>query len=163
MDHGPQRIRPHATSLTYETKAAADLPAAAFVLRMPLSKSGEFFLRDLNIRGLQEIDGVLVSAIGNTKDDAGNASVDQCLCAMDAGQVRDITGRAFGRDSMQSGLDDGIRLGMDGTNAMSIHHQVSNFIAVILSGRGAVKAGGQDALIHDQNTADKGAVTRTSL
>jgi hypothetical protein len=46
---------------------------------------------------------------------------------------------------------------------VSIHHQVSNLIAVILSGRGAVKAGGQDAFVHDQNTADEGAIAGASL
>ncbi len=99
-----------------------------------LSKCCKFLLLHFDICGFQETHGIFVRAIGNAVYDARNTGVDQCLCAMDAGQVGDITGRAFGRDSVQRGLDDGIRLGMDRADAMSIHEQVTDLIAVRLPG-----------------------------
>jgi deoxycytidylate deaminase len=36
----------------------------------------------------------------------------------------------FGGDAMQCGLNDGIRFGMDRAYAMSIHHEMTDFIAM---------------------------------
>ena len=60
---------------------------------------------------------------------------------------------------MQRCLDDGIRLGMNRANTVSIHHEMADLITVALSGRGAVEASGEDPLIEDEHTPDEGAVT----
>ena len=136
---------------------------AAFVLKKQLCKSGEFFLSDFDIRCTQEIDGVFVGTIGNAIYDPGNAGVDQCLRALEAGQVSDITGRTFCRDSMQRRLDNGIRLGMDGADAMPIHKQVPGLVTVGLSRRRAIESCGQDALIEHQHATDECPVTGAAL
>jgi hypothetical protein len=46
---------------------------------------------------------------------------------------------------MQSGLDDGIRLGVDRAHTVTLDHQVPHLFAVRQTRGGAVEAGGQDA------------------
>ncbi len=64
---------------------------------------------------------------------------------------------------MQGGLDDGVGLGMDRTDAMSIHDQMSNLIAVCLSGWGTVEARSEDTFVQYQDTTYEGAVTGAAL
>lgn len=49
---------------------------------------------------------------------------------------------------------------MDRADAVSIHHEVTDLVTVILSGGGAVESAGEDAFFQHQHTTDKGAVTR---
>ena len=93
----------------------------------------EFLLHHFNICGVEKIHRVFVCAIGGAVNDARDASIDQHLRAVDARQMGDITGGAFGGDSMQRSLDDGICFRVDRTDAVSIHHEVPDLVAVILS------------------------------
>lgn len=75
----------------------------------------------------------------------------------------DIAGCAFGGDAMQCSLDDGIRLGVNGTDAMPVHDEMTDFIAMLLPGRRAIKARRENAFFQHQHTADKGPVTGASF
>ena len=52
---------------------------------------------------------------------------------------------------------------MDRADAVSIHHKVTDLVAVRLPGGGAVEARGEDAFFEHKHTAYKGAVTGTAL
>ena len=60
---------------------------------------------------------------------------------------------------MQGRLNDGIRLGMDRADAVPVDHQVTDLVAVILPGRGAVEPARQDPFFEDKHTTYKGPVT----
>ena len=75
----------------------------------------------------------------------------------------DIAGCTFGGNTMQGSLDDGVGLSMDGTHTMSVHQQVADIVAVLLSARRTIKAGRQYSFIFHQNSADMGAVTGAAL
>ena len=64
---------------------------------------------------------------------------------------------------MQRGLNDGIRLGVDRAHAMTIHHEMTDLVAMRLPGGGAVEASGQDTFFQHKHTAHKGAVTRAAF
>lgn len=64
---------------------------------------------------------------------------------------------------MQCGLDDGVRLGVNGTNTMPIHDEMTDFIAMLLPGRRAVETRGENAFFQHEHTADKGAVAGASF
>src|SRR5512147_2927835 len=64
---------------------------------------------------------------------------------------------------MQSSLDDCIGLGMDGTDTVSIHKQVTHLIAVGLTSRGTVESGGEDAFFKHEHTTHESPVTSTSF
>lgn len=89
--------------------------------------------------------------------------VDERFCAIDAGQVGDVTGGAFCGNAVQSRLDDGIGLGVNGADAVSIHHEMPRLVAVSLTRRRPIEAGGEDALVPHEYTADEGAVAGASL
>lgn len=57
---------------------------------------GKFFLHDFYIGGLQKVKSIFIRTISDAVDDAGDAGVDQCLGAIDAWQMRDVTSGAFG-------------------------------------------------------------------
>ena len=59
---------------------------------------------------------------------------------MDARQVGHVTRRAFGGDPMQGRLNNGIRLCMDGPDAMSIDEQMADLITVSLPHRRTIEA-----------------------
>ena len=59
---------------------------------------------------------------------------------------------------MQRGLDNCIRLGVNGADAVTVHQQVSGFIAVRLPGRRAVKACRQDSFIEHKHAAYESSV-----
>jgi hypothetical protein len=122
-----------------------------------------FFLTNLDVGCLKEVDSIFIHAIGNAIDDAHDAGVDQGFCAVDAGEMSHVAGSAFGRNTMQGCLDDGIHFGVDGANTVPIYHQVTHFVTVGLPYRRAVKSGGQDALVAHQDTTDEGAVTGGTL
>ena len=46
---------------------------------------------------------------------------------------------------------------MDRADAMSIHHEVTDFIAVVLTGGRAVESAGEDSFFEHEHTADEGA------
>ena len=106
---------------------------------------------------------MFVGAIGDTVDNTTNSCVDQYLGTVDAWKMGHVTDCAFGGDPMQRRLDDGICLGMNGPDAMSIHHEVTNLVAVVLPGGGAVEAGGENPFFQDEHTTDKGTVTGASF
>lgn len=64
---------------------------------------------------------------------------------------------------MQCGLDDGICLGVNGTNTMSVHDEMTDFIAMLLPGRRAVETRRENAFFQHEHTADKSAVTGASF
>lgn len=123
----------------------------------------EFLLHYFNIRRVQEVHGVFVGSIGYAIHDSRNTRVDERLRAVDARKVGDVTRRAFGGDSVQGGLDDGIRLRVDRADAMPVHHEVTDLVAVTLSLGRAVEACSEDALVGHKHTADEGAVTGASF
>ena len=89
---------------------------------------------------------------------ADNAGIDQRFGAVDAREVRHIAGAPFCGYAVQGSLDDGICFRVDGTDAVPIDQQMTNFIAVRLTGWGAVEAAGQDAFIPHENAPNKGTV-----
>ena len=93
-----------------------------------------FFLNKFNVSGGDEIHAILIYAVGNTVHNAGNAGVDQNLGAINAREVGDVTSGAASGNTVQGGLDDGICLGVDSTNAVPIYEQVTGFIAMGLPG-----------------------------
>ena len=123
----------------------------------------EFFLHHFNIRRFQKVSRVLVDSIGHAVHDARNACIDKRFRAVDTRKMRHVARRAFGGDSVQRGLDDGIRLRVDRADAMPVHHEVTDLVAVTLSLGRAVEACGEDALVGDKHTADEGAVTGASF
>lgn len=60
----------------------------------------EFLLHHFNICGVEKIHRVFVCTVGCAINDACDAGIDQHLGAVDARQMRHITGGAFGGDSM---------------------------------------------------------------
>ena len=115
------------------------------------------------MRGFQETEGILVRAVRVPVDDARDAGVDQHLRAVDARQVRDVTRGAPGRDAVQGGLDDGVRLRVDRPHAVAVHHEMACLVAVFLSRRRTVEASGQDAFFQHQHSAHEGAVAGAPL
>ena len=127
-----------------------------------LSLSGEKFLLDhFDIGCLQKTYGIFVAAIGLAIDDARDTGVDERLRAINTWQMCHVAGGAFGGDTVQCSLNDGIRLSVNRADTMSIHHEVTNFIAVFLPGRGAVEPGGQYAFLQNEHTTDEGTVAGT--
>ncbi len=119
----------------------------------------EFLLHDLDVRAFEKVHGVFVGAVGGAVDDLDDARVDECFGAVDAGQVGDVAGGAFGGDAVQRGLDDGVGFGVDGADAMTFDHEVADLVAMILACGGAVEACGEDAFFENEDTANEGAVT----
>ena len=64
---------------------------------------------------------------------------------------------------MQRGLDDRICFSMNGADAMTFHHQVTDFIAMFLPSWRAVEAGGENAFIKDKHRANESPVSCTAL
>ena len=64
---------------------------------------------------------------------------------------------------MQCRLDDGIRFGVNGADTVSLHHEVTDLVAMGLTGRGAVEACGENTFFQYKHTANKGAVTGASF
>ena len=77
---------------------------------------------NLNVRRLQEIHGILVCTVGYVVYQTSDASIDQCLGAIDAGKMCNVAGSTLRRNPMQGALNDRVRLGMDGAYTMSVHH-----------------------------------------
>ncbi len=119
----------------------------------------EFLLHDFDVRAFEEVHGVFVGTVGGAVDDLDDARVDERFGAVDAGQVGDVAGGAFGGDAMQRGLDDGVGFGVNGADAMTFDHEVADLVAVTLSGGGAVEACGEDAFFQHEHAANEGAVT----
>ena len=86
------------------------------------------------MRRLQEIHRIFIGAVSHAVDDACDTGIDESLGTVDAGQVGHVAGAAARGNAVQGGLDDGIRLGVNGANAMSFHHQVTGLIAMLLPG-----------------------------
>jgi len=120
-------------------------------------------LANFDIGRLQEVHGILIHAIGHTVDQSDDSGIDQHLGAVDTGQMRDVTGGALRRDTMQGSLDDGICLGMDGADTVSFHHQMACLVAVRLTAGRAIEAGGQDAFFQHQHAAHKSPVAGAAL
>src|SRR6185295_6492531 len=99
-----------------------------------------------------------VAAVGLAIDDARDTSIDERLRAINTWQMCHVAGGAFGGDTVQCGLNDGICLSVNGADAMPIHHQMADFITMFLPGWRAVEPGGQDAFLQNEYTADEGAV-----
>ena len=114
---------------------------------------------NFDIGSLEKVHCVFIGAIGCAVYNTGDTGVDQDFCAVDARQMSDITHRAFGGDSVQSGLYDGVRLRVDGADTVPVYHEVTDLVAMSLPGRGAVEAGGEDAFFEHKHTANEGAVT----
>ncbi len=125
--------------------------------------SFKLHLHQFNICRLQKVHCVFVGAVGAVINDARNAGIDQHLGAIDARQVSDVAHCAFGGNAVQCGLNDGVRLGVDRADAMTIHHEMPDLVAMLLPGGGAVEARGQDAFFQHQHTAHEGAVTGAAL
>lgn len=115
-------------------------------------------MHNLDVCAFKEIYGVFVGAVGGAVNDLDNARVDEGFGAVDAGQMGDVAGGAFGGDTVQCGLDDRVGFGMNGAHAMPIYHEVSDFVTVILPRWGAVEACGEDAFIQHEHAANEGAV-----
>ena len=91
-------------------------------------------LHDLNFGSFQEGHRIFVHTVSFPIHDAIDASVDKRLGAVDTGQVGDIANRIARRYAVQCSLDDSICFGMNSADTMSIHHEMTNFVAVVLSG-----------------------------
>lgn len=93
-------------------------------LNLPLRnrQAMRLFLENFDMRGFQEIDCVFVLAVSHTVNEADDTRVDERFGAVDAREVGHVAGRAFGRNAMQGGLDDGIGLGVDGTYTVAVNH-----------------------------------------
>jgi len=102
---------------------------------------------DLDLSSFEEIKRVFIDAVADTKNDPGDARVDQGFGAVDTRKMSHITGCPPGGYTVKRSLNDGIRLSMDCPDAVLLHHQVTNIVAVLLPGRGTVKSCGQDAFI----------------
>ncbi len=119
----------------------------------------EFFLFHFDIRGLEEVHCVFICAIGSAENNARNARIDEDFGAVDAGQVGDVAGGAFGGNAMQRGLDDGVGFCMNGADAMPINHEVADLVAMLLACGRAIEACGEDTLFKNEHAANKGTVT----
>ena len=118
---------------------------------------------DLNFCCSQELYGIGVLAVGDMIDQAGDPRIDQGLGAVNTGKMGDITGAATGGNAVQGGLDDGIGLSMNGANAVSLHHQMIDLIAVWLPGGGTIETGGQDTFFEHQHTPHQSPVAGAAL
>lgn len=116
-----------------------------------------------NLSSLEEVHSIFVQTVGGAVHDAGNAGVDQDLGAIDARQVSDVAGCAFCRYAVQSRLNDGVRFRVDRADAVTIDHEVTDLITVILPGWRAVEAGREDAFFQYQHTADESTVAGASF
>lgn len=116
-----------------------------------------------NLSSLEEVHSIFVQTVGGAVHDAGNAGVDQDLGAIDARQVSDVAGCAFCRYTVQCGLDDGIRFRVNRADAVTIDHEVTDLVAMVLPGWGAVETGREDAFFQYQHTANEGTITGASF
>ncbi len=76
--------------------------------------------------------------------------------------MSDVTGGAFAGDTVQGGLNDGIRLGVDGAHTMAVHDEMADLVAMGLPGGGAVAACGENAFFQHKHTSHKSAVSSAS-
>jgi hypothetical protein len=52
---------------------------------------------------------------------------------------------------------------MDGTDAMSIHNQVADLIAVGLSSRGAIESSSENPFVQHEHTTNQGTIACASF
>jgi hypothetical protein len=64
---------------------------------------------------------------------------------------------------MQCSLDDCIRFRVDCPYAVSVYYQMTDFVTMLLPGRRAVEASGQDAFIEHKHATHKCAVACTAF
>jgi hypothetical protein len=104
-------------------------------------------LKQFDPGGSNKIHGMFILPVGVVIYNSNNARIYENFCAVDARKMSHVAGCFFGRDPMQGSLDDGIRFCMDGPDAVTIHYQVSGFVAVWLPCGRAIKPCCQDALV----------------
>jgi len=90
-------------------------------------------VRNIHLGCAQELQRVLIDAVGNVVHQTGDTGVDQHLGAVDAWEVSDITGASASRDAVQRSLDDRVGLRVDGSHTMPVDQQVPYFITVRLT------------------------------
>ncbi|GIK71780.1 MAG: hypothetical protein BroJett021_07680 [Chloroflexota bacterium] len=75
----------------------------------------------------------------------------------------DIGGGAFGADAVQRRLDQCVLFGVQRAHTMTIDKQVTDVVAVWKAGWRAVVAGGENASVAHQHTANMCAVACAAL
>ncbi len=105
--------------------------ALLFAEDLLLRAGGGLVQRDeLDAEALGETEDALV-AVELAEDDAADAGVGDHLEAAPAGRGGDVDRRALDADAVARGLDDGVRLGVDGAHAVAVLHHVALFVAVL--------------------------------
>ena len=154
-----QRLRQRRQSHEGKAKGTANARAKAIIRPRPALRFVRRRWEELHQRhaGLAQEGARLRIGVVAGVDHAQDAGVDDHLGAVEAGLMGDVDRAAVDRHAVQRGLDDGVLLGVQRAHAVVVHDQTADVRAVGQAHGRAVVAGGQDALVLDDDRADGGA------